>query len=32
MEAIAQGSAPNDLATKIMTMADPETGERFSTE
>jgi cytochrome P450 len=32
MEAIARGSAPNDLATKIMTMADPETGERFSTE
>jgi cytochrome P450 len=32
MEAIAQGTAPNDLATKIMTMADPQTGERFSTE
>ena len=28
--AIARGDAPDDLATKIMTMADPETGERFS--
>ncbi|NBR53075.1 MAG: cytochrome P450 [Rhodobacteraceae bacterium] len=26
---IAAGSAPNDLATKIMTTTDPETGERF---
>lgn len=26
---IARGTAPNDLATKIMTTADPETGERF---
>ena len=29
---IAQGTAPDDLATKIMTTADPKTGERFSTE
>ena len=29
--AIAAGSAPDDLATKIMTTADPETGQRFST-
>jgi len=28
--AIAEGRAPDDLATKIMTTADPETGERFS--
>ena len=28
---IAAGSAPNDLATKIMTTADPLTGERFAT-
>lgn len=27
---IAAGTAPDDLATKIMTTADPETGERFS--
>ncbi|WBU62890.1 cytochrome P450 [Paracoccus aerodenitrificans] len=27
---IAQGNAPDDLATKIMTMPDPETGEKFS--
>ncbi|MGB8622052.1 MAG: cytochrome P450 [Paracoccaceae bacterium] len=26
---IAAGTAPNDLATKIMTAADPETGDRF---
>ena len=26
---IAAGSAPNDLATKIITTTDPETGERF---
>ncbi|WP_072506346.1 cytochrome P450 [Phaeobacter porticola] len=32
MQAIAAGSAPRDLATKIMTTADPETGERFSTD
>lgn len=29
---IAEGRAPNDLATKIMTSADPETGERFTEE
>ena len=29
--AIAAGTAPDDLATKIMTTADPETGERFGT-
>lgn len=29
---IAAGTAPDDLATKIMTMADPQTGQRFSTE
>ncbi|NNE81294.1 MAG: cytochrome P450, partial [Silicimonas sp.] len=29
-ELIARGEAPNDLATKIMTTRDPETGERFS--
>ncbi len=29
---IAAGSAPDDLATKIMTTADPETGEKFDTE
>ena len=28
---IASGVAPGDLATKIMTTADPQTGERFST-
>ena len=27
---IAAGTAPDDLATKIMTYADPETGERFT--
>ena len=31
-DAIAAGTAPDDLATKIMTTADPETGETFSTE
>jgi cytochrome P450 len=31
MEAIAAGTAPDDLATKIMTTADPETGESFGT-
>ena len=30
MAAIRAGTAPDDLATKIMTTADPETGERFS--
>ncbi|MES2968458.1 MAG: cytochrome P450 [Pseudomonadota bacterium] len=29
---IAAGTAPDDLATKIMVMADPVTGERFGTE
>ena len=29
---IADGTAPDDLATKIMTTADPETGETFSAE
>ncbi|SIN92896.1 cytochrome P450 [Vannielia litorea] len=29
---IAAGTAPDDLATKIMTTADPQTGERFETE
>jgi cytochrome P450 len=29
--AIAAGTAPDDLATKIMTTADPETGARFDT-
>ncbi|WP_415403026.1 cytochrome P450 [Tateyamaria sp. SN3-11] len=29
---IADGTAPDDLATKIMTTADPETGERFDPE
>ncbi|WP_353389643.1 cytochrome P450 [Ruegeria sp. HU-ET01832] len=30
-ELIARGCAPNDLATKIMTTPDPETGTRFDT-
>lgn len=29
---IADGSAPDDLATKIMTTADPQTGETFDVE
>ena len=29
IEAIRNGCAPDDLATKIMTQADPETGRRF---
>nr|WP_252731424.1 cytochrome P450 [Lentibacter algarum] len=29
---IAAGTAPDDLATKIMTTVDPETGEKFSPE
>jgi cytochrome P450 len=29
---IAAGTAPDDLATKIMTMADPQTGARFATD
>ncbi len=32
MVEIEAGTAPDDLATKIMTTADPETGETFSTE
>ncbi|MEM8776462.1 MAG: cytochrome P450 [Pseudomonadota bacterium] len=32
MAEIEAGTAPDDLATKIMTTADPETGERFDTE
>ncbi|KPP87880.1 MAG: Cytochrome P450 [Rhodobacteraceae bacterium HLUCCO07] len=31
MRAIEAGRAPDDLATKIMTTPDPETGERFDT-
>lgn len=31
-KAIRDGTAPDDLATKIMTTADPQTGETFSTE
>lgn len=31
-DAIAAGTAPDDLATKIMTTADPETNQRFTTE
>jgi len=32
MAAIDAGTAPDDLATKIMTTPDPETGETFSTD
>ncbi|UOA27183.1 cytochrome P450 [Pseudosulfitobacter sp. DSM 107133] len=32
MAAITAGTAPDDLATKIMTTADPQTGETFDTE
>ncbi|BDW85330.1 cytochrome P450 [Roseicyclus marinus] len=32
MAEIVAGTAPDDLATKIMTTADPETGARFTTE
>lgn len=32
MKAIKAGTAPDDLATKIMTTEDPLTGERFETE
>lgn len=32
MDQISAGTAPDDLATKIMTTKDPETGEGFSTE
>lgn len=31
-ESIRQGTAPDDLATKIMTTPDPLTGQRFDTE
>lgn len=31
MQAIRDGTAPDDLATKIMTTSDPKTGERFDT-
>ena len=31
MDEIAAGRAPDDLATKIMTTTDPETGDRFDT-
>jgi cytochrome P450 len=32
MDAIRAGTAPDDLATKIMTTADPETGQTFTAE
>ncbi len=32
MAQINAGTAPDDLATKIMTTSDPETGEQFTTE
>ncbi|WP_282096516.1 cytochrome P450 [Epibacterium ulvae] len=32
MREIEAGTAPDDLATKIMTTADPETGDRFTTD
>jgi cytochrome P450 len=32
MQAISAGTAPDDLATKIMTTRDPQTGERFDTD
>lgn len=32
MAEIEAGTAPDDLATKIMTTPDPETGERFTTQ
>lgn len=32
MDQITTGSAPDDLATKIMTTADPLTGDRFNTD
>lgn len=32
MQQIVAGTAPDDLATKIMTTTDPVTGERFSTD
>jgi cytochrome P450 len=32
LDQIKRGSVPDDLATKIMTTADPETGEKFDVE
>jgi len=32
METVAAGTAPDDLATKIITTADPETGEKFDAD
>lgn len=32
MDQIAQGTAPDDLATKILTTRDPQTGDRFEAE
>jgi cytochrome P450 len=32
MQAIAKGTAPDDLATKIITLKDPVTGDGFSTD
>lgn len=32
MAAIKEGTAPDDLATKIMTTADPQTGDHFTTD
>ncbi|MEJ6401923.1 cytochrome P450 [Yoonia sp. 2307UL14-13] len=32
LDLIARGDAPDDLATKIMTMVDPETGDRFDVD
>ncbi|MCE8519822.1 cytochrome P450 [Ruegeria pomeroyi] len=32
MEEIRAGTAPDDLATKIMTTTDPQTGDRFDTD
>lgn len=32
LKEIASGTAPDDLATKIMTTVDPETGDRFDVE
>ncbi|WP_289043547.1 cytochrome P450 [uncultured Aliiroseovarius sp.] len=32
MAEIGKGTAPDDLATKIMTTTDPETGDRFDTD
>ena len=32
LEAIADGTAPDDLATRILTAEDPETGQRFAAD